>query len=243
MNTNMNMTTTTKPRIKQPFATWLLRQADRHDPIGDVARDFSGDVQGDPTLREASGGDVLRRVSMNGCSLARTAARDAIAEWRHLRSGVIPARPCWLPQRISYCGDNRVHPGEQLVLLDIGCWVEDDRYCWGLEVDFYQLPLRPTALCWALIYRLCHNWRSIPAAVGGEQYGSSVSKLPPGGNTYFSVRFLDRECCCRAAREIEALLARVSTDAAYMRPDGEDDPAEVMLNQLIEDCRREVLDA
>ena len=59
------------------FTNWLRRQADRVDPIGDLAKDFLEDKTA------PRGFFALRhRINTRGCVEARAALADAIAEWR-----------------------------------------------------------------------------------------------------------------------------------------------------------------
>jgi len=132
---------------------------------------------------------------------------------------------------VNYCGDHRSHPGESLVLLDIGRRVEDKRFCWGLEIDFIRLPYRPTALCWALIYRLCWMWRPIQGP-RVDQGACPDTEVKSGGCTYQQFLFHDWYCCCCAASEVEMLLSRVAGDPAYFLPHGEKDPVEEHLKQV-----------
>lgn len=65
------------------FATWLRCQAHRDDPVGDVARDASGDPRAPE--RAAAFLDYARSLP-DACPEARAAAEQAVAEWRRFRT-------------------------------------------------------------------------------------------------------------------------------------------------------------
>ena len=74
--------------MAQSFGTWLKRQAQRHDPIGDLAGDFIADLRrtqhGVPSqwtpkaLRH-------RMMFLGACTEAFEALAAAEAEWRAVR--------------------------------------------------------------------------------------------------------------------------------------------------------------
>ena len=74
------MTTTA---IRRTFGTWLKAQSRRHDPIGDLAKDFLLDCR----LRKITPGSIakpsdLRVLMLEACPEALRALREAAGEFR-----------------------------------------------------------------------------------------------------------------------------------------------------------------
>ena len=61
------------------FITWLRKQRDREDQIGDLARDYIDDCRFEKTQYSAT--ELAFRVNLYGCCDAQVALTDAIAEY------------------------------------------------------------------------------------------------------------------------------------------------------------------
>lgn len=71
-----------KQRPTEPFGAWLVMQADREDPIGDLAND----VDRDPQFHRGSVREAIEHLSLRGPHV-RSALAEAILEWRALTRG------------------------------------------------------------------------------------------------------------------------------------------------------------
>jgi hypothetical protein len=85
-------------QVKPAFWTWLMRQKDRDDPVGDLARDASGDERKKfrrPQGAEAPGWLASRpktpknlreyMLTRSACSEAFNALDEAVEQWRDYR--------------------------------------------------------------------------------------------------------------------------------------------------------------
>lgn len=65
----------------KPFTKWIMRQKDRDDPVGDLARDF----QRDPFLPTSAGIRDLRRYLFRYGDHVLEAYEEARAEYKEAR--------------------------------------------------------------------------------------------------------------------------------------------------------------
>lgn len=87
------------PKVESaPFHDWLVLQADRDDPIGDISKDYAAGVR-DSDHRIARTPDELMAImdEIGGSIHFHRAAEEAVAEWNKVTSAPAPLRT----QRIS----------------------------------------------------------------------------------------------------------------------------------------------
>ena len=80
------------PKVESaPFHDWLVLQAHRDDPVGDVARDYAASVRDSDHRIAHTGEELMQIFEETGYSLpAYRAAEDAVAEWNRLTSASDP---------------------------------------------------------------------------------------------------------------------------------------------------------
>lgn len=117
------------PKVESaPFHDWLVLQADRDDPIGDISRDYAAGVR-DSDHRIARTPDELRaimdeiRVSLH----FYRAAEDAVAEWDRLTAPPAPVQEAAAPAEGSTSSVTEAQPatGIRTQRISAGSWDTD----------------------------------------------------------------------------------------------------------------------
>lgn len=161
--------------LAAPFHDWLSAQAARHDPIGDIARDYAAGVAYNEHGLAASADDLLAILSsVSPSPAAYDAAVAAIAEWFKANPEAKPVRTTFVTRSsqevAGYGGADGEGDMERLVYLcpcGAGEVIEEHDNIPGFRDHSVHLTCGRCRTEWDFAPgRSVRDWALVPASVG-----------------------------------------------------------------------------